>query len=141
MAKSNIPFPDFDVTKMMADMKFPGVNVDSLMATSKRNIDAVNAANQLAAEGMQAIAKRQAEILREAMEQAAKASSEMMIAGNPEDKMAKQAELVKEAFESALANMKEMAEMMAKSQTEAFDVINQRVSESMDELKTTMQRK
>ena len=141
MATATNPFAEFDVTKVMADLRVPGVDVDHLMKTSKKNIDAVNAANSLLVEGMKEIAKRQAEIVREAMEDAASASTEMMNQGSPEDKVAKQTELAKTAFEKALSNVKELAEMTAKSQSEAFDVINKRMSETMDEFKASLAKK
>ncbi len=139
MAKQGAyPFFEMDVSKMMSDFKVPGVDIEAIMASQKRNIEAVTAANQLAIEGMQAVVRRQAEILRQTMEETSAMVTEMMSAGSPEDKMAKQAELVKTAFEKALANMKELAEMVAKSNTEASNVISQRVSESLEELKAHM---
>ena len=49
---------------------------------------------------------------------------------------AKQTELARKAFEQALANMRELAEMVSKSNTEAFAIINKRVTESLQELKS-----
>ena len=46
------------------------------------------------------------------------------------------AELLKDAVEKALANMRELAEMAGKSNTEAFDTIHKRFTESLDEVKT-----
>ncbi|CAK0753927.1 Phasin [Azospirillaceae bacterium] len=129
------PFFEMDVSKMLAEFKLPGVDVDAIMSSQRRNIEAVTAANQLAIEGMQAVVRRQAEILRQTMEETGAMLTEMMTAGAPEEKVAKQAELVKSAFEKALANMKELAEMVAKSNTEAANVISRRVSESLEELK------
>ncbi len=135
---SAYPFFEMDVSKMMSEFKLPGVDVDAIMASQRKNIEAVTAANQLAIEGMQAVVRRQAEILRQTMEEAGSMMTEMMTAGTPEDKVARQAELVKTAFEKALANMRELAEMVAKSNTEAANVISKRVSESLEELKSTM---
>jgi phasin family protein len=132
------PFFEMDVSKMMNEFKLPGVDVDAIMASQRKNIEAVTAANQLAIEGMQAVVRRQAEILRQTMEEAGGIMAEMMGAGTPEDKVAKQAELAKVAFEKALANMKELAELVAKSNTEAANVISKRVSESLEELKSIM---
>ena len=42
---------------------------------------------------------------------------------------------VRQAFEQALANARELAEMVSKSNTEAFAIINKRVTESLQELK------
>ena len=143
MAKNN-PFFDVDmskftdVSKLMAEFKIPGVDVDSVLATQQKNIQAVTAANQLAFEGMQAVFRRQSEILRQTVEQTTAMVSELMAAGSPEEKVAKQADLVKSAYEKALANMRELAELVARSNTEAAEVISKRVSESLEELKSAV---
>jgi phasin family protein len=112
--------------------------VESVLASQQKNIQALTAANQLAFEGFQAVARRQSEILRQTIEQTSNIVTELMAAGSPEDKVAKQADLVKLAFEKALANARELAELVAKSNSEAADVINKRVSESLEELKASV---
>lgn len=149
MAKS--PDPIFDVTKYMKDMdpgkmmeefskmlkqyNLPGIDMDSLMASQKKNMEALTAANRVALEGMQAVAKRQAEILQETMNEASKAVDVLSKAGSPTEVAAKQAELAKDAFERALSNMRELAEMVAKSNEEATSTINTRISATLDEIK------
>ena len=132
------PFFEMDVSKVLAEFKLPGVDVDAILASQRKNIEAVTAANQLAIEGMQAVVRRQAEILRTTLEETGTILTEVLTAGTPEDKAAKQAELVKSAFEKALSNMKELAELVAKSNNEAANVISKRVSEGLDELKTAL---
>jgi phasin family protein len=87
------------------------------------------------ARGTQAVAKRQAEILQETMNQTAKSFDELSKAGSPPEVAAKQAELAKEAFEKALGNMRELAEMVTKAQQGAMNTISDRISQSLDELK------
>jgi phasin family protein len=147
MKKSANPFLEMDMTKLMGEMtqlmggmKLPGVDVTGMIESQRRNIEALTAANNLAVEGMQAVAKRQAEILRGSLEEMTKASGELMTAGGPEDAMAKQAELTKRAFAKAITNMRELAELVAKSNDEACEVINKRVAESLDELRDSIKR-
>src|SRR5689334_13400130 len=140
MAKANSVFDVdvskfADVSKLISDFKLPGVDVESVLASQQKNIQALTAANQLALEGFQAVVRRQSEIVRQTMEQTSSMMSELLAAGSPEDKVAKQADLVKVAFEKALANARELAELGAKSNSEAADVINKRVSESLEEVK------
>ena len=143
MAKTN-PFFDIDmskfadVSKLMSEFKLPGVDVESVLASQQKNIQALTAANQLALEGFQAVVRRQSEIVRQTMEQTSSMMSELMAAGSPEDKVAKQADLVKLAFEKALSNARELAELVAKSNSEAAEVINKRVSESLEEVKAVV---
>ncbi len=159
MARPN-PFGDFDFTKMMdptkmmesmktmmdptklmGEFKVPGVDFEGLIASQRRNLEALGAANQLAVEGLQAVAKRQSEIFRQMMEEASVAMKDALTAGSPEEKAGRQTELLKEAFQRAIGNMRELAEMVSKSQTEAFDVINKRVTDSLDEIKTLVAKK
>ena len=49
-----------------------------------------------------------------------------------EDAMKKRADFAKEGFEKALSNMRELAEMAAKSQKEAFEVVRKRIEENVE---------
>lgn len=133
---------DFDPTKlvdefskMLKQYKLPGVDLDSLIASQKKNVEALTSANKVAFEGLQAVAKRQTEILQETMNEASKAIDVLAKAGSPQEVAAKQAELAKDAFERALANMRELAELVAKANQEATNTINTRISATLDEIK------
>ncbi len=132
---SKFDFAKFDLSKMLGDVKIPGFDMEAIMAAQRKNIEALTAANQAAVQGMQAIAQRQAEILSQAMSEVSSMAQQLAGAGNPQEMTTKQAELVRKAFEQALANMRELAEMVSKSNTEAFAIINKRVTESLQELK------
>jgi phasin family protein len=134
------PFLENDFTKIFSEFKIPGFDMQALVATQRRNIEAVSHANQLAIEGVQAVMRRQGEILRQMVEESSSVLRDMMAAGAPEQKIAQQTELVKGAFEKALANLRELTEMVAKSNTEAADVLTKRIGESLTELKTSLQR-
>jgi phasin family protein len=53
----------------------------------------------------------------------------------PQAKAAKQAELLKQAYERAVANMKEIGDLMQQSHGEAMKLLNNRFAEAMDEVK------
>lgn len=133
---------EFDPTKLLGEFakafgayEAGGVDVNAILESQRKNVEALNAANQRALEGVQAIANRQREILEQTMNEASAALKTLSTAGSPQDATAKQAELLKTAFEKALANMRELADTMTKANTEAFDTINKRISESLDEIK------
>ena len=133
-------FPMFqtDITKMLADFKVPGVDFEPMIAAQRKNIEALTEANQLVIAGVQAVMKRQAEILQASMEEARTVATEIIVPGAPEAKVAKQAEVVQTAFQAALANMKELADMVTKSNTETANVISKRVTEGLDEIKAAV---
>ncbi len=134
---ANNPF-EFDLTKLLGDFKVPGIDFEAIVASQRKNIEAVTSANQLAVEGLQAVLRRQAEIIRQSIEEASALVSDFTAVGAPEEKAAKQAELVKSTFEKALANVKELSELVAKSNAEAADILAKRVSESLDEVKSAI---
>jgi phasin family protein len=147
MKGPKMPFGDFDFAKMfempkqVGDFKFAPMDMEGVVAAQRKNVEALAQANQLAVESMQAIARRQSEIFRQMMEEASSAMREVMAAGSPEEKAAKQTEIVKDAFQRAVLNMRELAELVAKSQTEAMDVVQKRVADSLDEIKTVIAKK
>ncbi len=133
----------FDPEQLAAALRGQGVgavDMGSLVEAQKRNLEALAQANQVAADGMRALAQRQAEILRQGMEQAASAMGAMLQSGSPEDKAARQAELAKGAFERAISNARELAEMTTRAQNEAGDVIARRMAASMEELKSMIEK-
>ena len=123
----------FDFAKVADQFKMPGLDAQALVEYQKRNLEAFASANKIALEGAQAVIRRQAEIVRKSVEDASKALSELNAAETPQDKFAKQAELAKEAYEAAVANLRELTEMASKSNGEAADLISTRVSESFGE--------
>ena len=58
----------------------------------------------------------------------------------PKDKAARQAELLKEAYQQAVANMRELSDLIQKSSAEAMGLLNRRFSEGMDEVKAMMKK-
>ena len=52
----------------------------------------------------------------------------------PQDKAAKQAEMLKSAYERAVANTREVGDLIQRSNSEAMGALNQRVTEAVDEL-------
>jgi phasin family protein len=126
---------EFDLGKAMADFRVPGIDVDAVVATQRKNIEALTQANQLAIEGVQAVARRQVEIARQALEEFSSYVRELSAPTSPEDRIAKQAELSKQAIEKGVANARELTEMVTKANTEAFNVINKRVTEGLEEVR------
>ena len=128
-------FPDVDFTKVMADFRLPTVDVEAVVAAQRKNIEALTQANQLAVEGVQAVARRQVEIARQAVEEYTALVRELSTPVAPEDRLAKQVDVVKGAVEKGLANARELTELATKANTEAFNVINKRFTEGLDEVR------
>jgi phasin family protein len=135
MSEARPGFFDFDVTKMMADFRFRPFDVETLMACQRRNIEAVSQANQLAVEGFQAVAKRQIEIARQAVEDVSALLRDLAQPTSTEDRIAKNTEYAKQMLEKSVNHGREITELAAKAGTEAADVLRKRATESLDEFR------
>ena len=136
------PFNTDEIMKMFGSMKMPNMpDFQTFAEAQKRNLDALTTANKLAMEGAQAVAKRNMEIVQQAMGEMTQAVQSLASAdGSPQDKATKQAEMMKSAYEHAVANMKEIAELIQKSNGEAVGVLNRRFTEALEEVKGLMHK-
>jgi len=125
----------FDVTKAFGDFRLPGLDVEAVMATQRKNLEALAQANQLAVEGVRALAQRQAEIAQQAFAEVSALFHGWTQPGAPEERLAKNVEVAKQAFERGLANARELSELTTKASTDALSVIARRVSEGFDEVR------
>jgi phasin family protein len=125
-----------DFSKSFTNGKAPTVDMETLFASQRKNFEAFTSANQLAFEGVKAVAQRQAELAREAVEQFSSLAKELSAPASVEEKMVKQAEVAKSAFEQALTTMREMNDTLVKSNNQAINVVSKRVADSFDEVKT-----
>lgn len=140
MVKASESLFDFDFIKYFSDMKVPGVDMEVVVSSQRRNLEALTEANKLAMDGMQSIIKRQAELLRQSMEEAARAAQDIASADTPQSKMSRQTEIAKETMEKAVANMRELSEMLSKANTEIFDLLNTRLAQALEETRDLMAR-
>ncbi len=125
----------FDPAAAFPAFTMPNFDVDALVASQRRNVEALTEANKLATDGAQAFATRQAEILKSVVDTYADAMRGLMTVNDPQTSVAKQADLAKSTFETSNANLRELTEIATKAQTKSLDVINKRVVESLDEFK------
>lgn len=130
------PFLKSDFSSMFKGFEAPDMQV--FTDAQRKNMEALTTANKTAVEGMQAVMQRQSEIMKEAMDEANAALQELQTKGAGSPDASAQIDQLKSAIETVVANTKEVSEMMAKSQSEAFDIVNQRFLESMEELKGAM---
>ena len=131
-----------DVTKMFQDLRFPTMLPDTgvLMAAHRRNMDVLSQANRLALEGAQAVARRHMEIMQQTMAELTEHVRELAGTDSPQQKAARQAELVKKSYERAVTNIKELSDLIQKSNQEALALLDQRFKEAMDEIHQLLEK-
>ncbi len=133
---------EFDFTKLFQDLKVPALpDMDSVLAAHKRNLEALSEANRLALEGAQAVARRHMEIMQATMTGLTTTLKDMSLTDTPAARAAKQTDLLKQAYENAVSNTRELGDLIQKSNAEAMGKLNHRFSEAMEEMKTLFAKK
>lgn len=133
MAENKQANASADFFKNFGNLSMPSVDFNELFNVGRRNMEAYSAANQVLVESAQAINKRSAEVAQNNVEKYLSASREAMTGGSPEAATQKQSEITKDAFESYANSVREISEMASKSAFEAFDMLNKRCAEAMEE--------
>ena len=119
--------------------KFPSVpfGMKEVMESSRKSIQACTEAQQIAAQSLQAIMQRQSEIMSQMVQDTSAVAKGVMDESTPEEKIARSAELIREAYEKTIHNYREVGDIASKSAREAMDVLNDRISNAFDEIKST----
>ena len=150
MTKASNPFQAFDMskfvadfdpskftaefTKMTKDMQIPTVDVEAVVKTQQKNIEALTAANKTATESVKALAERQTEIIQKTMKETQAAIDSMSKSKTPQDAASKQVDFVKTAFDTAFSNMRELADIVSATNKDNMDKFNKHVADSFDEM-------
>lgn len=127
-----------DFGKLFVNGKAPMFDVEAAIASQRKNVEALTVANQVAFEGVQTVLRREVEIVRDAVEELTNVAKEIAAAGSFEEKVAKQAEIAKSSFETALANFRELSGLVQKTSDQAVSVISKRVVDNFDEVKSAL---
>jgi phasin family protein len=129
-----------DVARLLEQFKMPGVDLAAIVEARRLDIEALVEANKAAYESMQALGRKQSEMMTQAMEGIQEATKGAIGAGAAVDP-AKQAEVTRKAVEKALADMKELAEMARDAQADSMAHVTRRAAQHIEELKTLLQPK
>ena len=124
----------------LESINLPGVDMSRILDAQRKNVEAITEANRIAFEGVQSLMQRQAEIMQQSVEEATKMMQNFDPSTDPTERVAQQTALAQQAFQQALDRMRELAEMANKSQAEAFEAIQERFNEALEEIRTSMQQ-
>jgi phasin family protein len=115
--------------------------MDVVLGAYRRNLQALSEANRVALEGAQAVARRHMEIMQSTMTDLTEQMRGVDSHDTPQARATKQAELLKHAYETAVANMRDLGDLIQRSNHDAVEKLNRRFSEAMDEMKTLIDKK
>ena len=105
----------------------------AIVESGRKDLQALVQANEKSYQGLQAVVQRQTEMLKASIQEW-QGAVKGMSGGDPRENLAKLDAMGKAAFKQALDDIRELSEMAAKSQAEAFDVVRKRISDNVDEV-------
>jgi phasin family protein len=111
-----------------------------LLDNGRKDLQALMQANEKSYQGLQAVVQRQTEMIKAAIGEWQTAAKEMP-GKDAKANLAKLDELGRQSFQRAVDDIKELANLAAKSQADAFDVVRQRIQANVDEVTKLLQRK
>jgi phasin family protein len=125
--------PAFDTASFTQAFKLPGFDATTVLDIQHRNVEALSAANQTIAQGLQTVVRRQGEIARQSVKQ-----FQDLLSIKPtsvEETLVKQIDVAKTSYEKTVADARELGDIVAKVGSEAADILSRRVVASLDEVK------
>ncbi len=140
MSDPTKPFTDMFKT-MGEQLNVPSFDMGKIMEHHQKNLDAMTRSWQAAASGAQEIARKQREIFEEAVKDITALAKEYQPGASAHDAAAKHADYAKRAMEAAIANTRDIAELTKKSAGEALSIVHERMKESLDEIRSGIEKK
>jgi phasin family protein len=105
----------------------------------RKDLAALVAANKKSYEGLQAVVARQTAMLKNAVTEW-QSMAQGMSQGGGRQGLGQLDEVAKNAFTMALENIRELGELAARSQAEAFEIVRRRIMENVNEVSSLLQR-
>jgi phasin family protein len=126
--------------KLGSDLRLPQLDVEKLIEGHRKNIDALVRSAQVASEGAKSVADKQREIIEAAFSEAAAMVRDYKAPGSPQEALERQTEFARKAFDVAIQNTRDTADLAKKSTAEATRIIQDRLREGMEELRAGFNR-
>ncbi|MEM7058537.1 MAG: phasin family protein [Pseudomonadota bacterium] len=125
----------FDFGAMTEAFKTPAFDFTALQETQQKNFEALINANKTAMSGYQEIYKRQQTQFETAMADVKNRISDLQGQPVTVETATQNFEDMKSAFEGAMADLKEVAELAQNANMQAFEILKARGEEVLSELK------
>ena len=120
------------LSEQLQNLKVSGA-ASAVIEGGRKDLAALVKANEKSYKGLQAVVARQTEMLRNAITDWQE-QTRSMPGKDAKENLAKLDEMGKAAFRRALDDMRELAELAAKSQADAFEIVRQRITDNVEQV-------
>ena len=133
----------FDPAKFGMDASAFGGNMpkfDVLFTQQQKNVETFFKAQAALVDGVQTVYQRQVALFQQSISEATTLLQSLMAEKDRKAGVEKQVDASKKAFEKMIAEAKELGNVVSKSQTEAFQLLNDRAVEQVEEIKAAYEK-
>ncbi len=137
MRKANGHAPDWAklLFPFSANPNLSGIDMNKFLNLYKRNLEAWTEVSRLGVDCAQALTRAQSEALQQGLSNFTNVLECITEQGSTgQQKARKSSEILQDAWQNSTANAKELAQILTRSNREAFEVLNSRMRESASEL-------
>ena len=127
------------VSKLMEQYKPPNLDFSSFLEARRKDFETLTAVNRIAVKGFETLAVKQAEIVRNSLEDVQLAMQQLLPTDSAKD--ANPGQAIQQALQKTFTNIRELADAAQESQSEVFEVVKTRVEQNIQELKLMAQTK
>ena len=136
------PLDFMDMFKSFGDqLKLPQVDTTKIMEHHQKNLEAMAKSWQAMAAGATEIANKQRAIFEATVADLGEVVKQYKPGGDAQGIIAKQSAFATKALEAAMANTRDIAELVQKSSTEAMKIVQDRMQESYESIRAGLDKK
>ena len=115
-------------------MSIPGPDMNDMMEYHRKNLQALQAAVQVSTDSAQTLMGKQREALEKTLADISDGVQTASSGADPSAAMASSVEIAKKTFDTTVQTTTEMAEIIRQGGTDTYEVIKDRVMESVEEM-------
>lgn len=130
-----------DLKALFEKFRLPGIDTQKLMGSYRKDIEALLSANERAFAALEALSRKQTDLFTEVVKEWQAGTKEVIAKEGGAEKVNLVAAHAQKAFVNAIAAMKDMAEIAAKSTQDVVSILNKRYHEGIEELRSSIRVK
>ena len=132
--------PKLDLHAALEKLKMPGLNPEALIEHSRKDIEALLTANERVFTSIEALSHKQTELFLDIMREWQAGAKDIIGKGTAPEKANQVSQHAQRTFSHALASMKEMADIAAKSHEDVLKILNKRYQENVEEFRQSVRK-
>lgn len=147
MAKASTAAPDNkslvpnlpDLRTIIERFKLPAIDVNLLAESTRKDVQALVAANEVAQRSVDTLVRRQAELLAQTLNQWQAETKDLFTGKTAAETASRQVEQAQQALGRAIGNAREIAEFVGQSHEQMTEILKRRIQEGVEDLQSRLQ--